>query len=243
MDECAINHGGCQHDCINIPGSYICTCHSGFTLHENGKDCREGGCKFEITVPHGTLGSPNYPDYYPARKDCVWLLTATPGHRIKITFQAFELEPHPECSYDHLDFYDGPSPESPSLGRFCGSKLPHPIVASGNQLYMTFRSDASVQRSGFWATHSTVCGGVLQATLEKRHIYSHAKFGRASYDNKADCLWTIEAMDGYNVKLSFLTFDMEDEKNCSYDFVEIYNGLDTSAPSFGKFCGTKVNYA
>lgn len=225
---------------MNTLGSYICTCHNGYTLHENGRDCKEGGCKYEITAPHGSLGSPNYPDYYPARKDCVWHLTTTPGHRIRISFQTFELEPHQECSYDHLDFYDGPSPESPSLGRFCGSKLPHLIISSGNQLYMTFRSDASVQRSGFWATHSTVCGGMLQATLEKQHIYSHAKFGRASYENRADCDWTIEAMVGYNVKLSFLTFDIEDEKECGYDYVEIFSGLDSSGPSYGKYCGTKV---
>ncbi|CAG9855331.1 unnamed protein product [Phyllotreta striolata] len=239
MDECAINHGGCEHECVNTLGAYICTCHNGYTLAENGRDCKEGGCKYEISTPYGTLGSPNYPDYYPARKDCVWHFTTTPGHRIRIAFQLFELEPHQECSYDHVDFYDGSSPESPSLGRFCGSKLPHLIVTSGNQMYMTFRSDASVQRNGFWATHSTVCGGMLEATFEKQHIYSHAKFGSASYENRADCEWRIEARGGYNVKLSFLTFNIEDEKDCGYDYVEIISGLDSSGPSYGKYCGSK----
>ncbi|KAG5870535.1 hypothetical protein JTB14_014726 [Gonioctena quinquepunctata] len=242
MDECAINHGGCQHDCMNTLGSYVCTCHNGYTLHENGRDCKEGGCKYELSIPYGTIGSPNYPDYYPARKDCVWHFTTTPGHRIRISFQFFELEPHQECSYDHVDFYDGSSPESPSLGRFCGSKLPHLIIASGNQLYMTFRSDASVQRNGFWATHSTVCGGMLEASFQKQHLYSHAKFGSASYENRADCEWTIEAPEGYNVKLSFLSFDIEDEKECGYDYVEIFGGLDSIGPKYGKFCGaTKLH--
>nr|XP_023021404.1 tolloid-like protein 2 [Leptinotarsa decemlineata] len=239
MDECAINHGGCQHDCMNTLGSYVCTCHNGYTLHENGRDCKEGGCKYEISTPYGTIGSPNYPDYYPARKDCVWHFMTTPGHRIRVSFQFFELEPHQECSYDHVDFYDGSSPESPSLGRFCGSKLPHLIIASGNQLYMTFRSDASVQRNGFWATHSTVCGGMLEASFQKQHVYSHAKFGSASYDNRADCEWTIEASEGYNVKLSFLTFDIEDEKDCGYDYIEIFDGLDSSGPAYPKNCGSK----
>ncbi|CAH1176432.1 unnamed protein product [Phaedon cochleariae] len=239
MDECAVNHGGCQHDCLNTLGSYVCTCHNGYTLHENGHDCKEGGCKHEMSNPYGTLTSPNYPEYYPARKDCVWHFTTTPGHRIRISFQFFELEPHQECSYDHVDFYDGPSPEAPSLGRFCGSKIPHLIISSGNQLYMTFRSDASVQRIGFWATHSTVCGGMLDATFEKQHIYSHAKFGSTSYGLREDCDWTIEARGGYNVKLSFLTFDIEDEKDCGYDYVEIFSGLDSSGPSYGKYCGTK----
>ncbi|KAL1489387.1 hypothetical protein ABEB36_014292 [Hypothenemus hampei] len=239
MDECAKDHGNCQHECINTLGSYICTCHNGYILHENGRDCKEGGCKYEITAPVGSLGSPNYPDYYPAKKDCVWHFSTTPGHRVRVIFMFFELESHQDCSYDHVDFYDGSSPEAPTLGRFCGSKLPHMIVASGNQLYMTFRSDASIQRNGFSASHSTVCGGMLKATLEKKHIYSHAKFGTANYDNMADCDWTIEAPTGYNVRLSFLTFDIEEEKDCGYDYVEIFSGLDASGPSYGKYCGTR----
>lgn len=70
-------------------------------------------------------------------------------------FDTFEMEPHQECAYDHITFYDGPTPDSQILGRFCGSKIPHPIVSSSNQLYLAFKSDASVQRKGFLATHST----------------------------------------------------------------------------------------
>ncbi|KAJ3641013.1 hypothetical protein Zmor_027542 [Zophobas morio] len=238
MDECAINNGDCQHECVNTVGSYKCTCHNGFTLHENGRDCKEGDCKYEISSPFGSIGSPNYPDYYPSRKDCVWQFTTTPGHRIRISFLFFEVEPHQECYYDHVDFYDGPSPEAHTLGKFCGSKLPHPIVSSGNELYMTFKSDASVQRKGFWATYAAVCGGILQATPKKKHIYSHARFGTEKYDNKADCDWTIKAISGYNVRLSFLTFDLEDEKDCGYDYVEIFSGMDSSGPSYGRFCGS-----
>ena len=84
MDECANNNGGCQHECKNTIGSYHCSCHNGFTLHDNGHDCKEGGCKYEITAPTGTITSPNYPDYYPGKKDCVWHFTTTPGHRIKL---------------------------------------------------------------------------------------------------------------------------------------------------------------
>lgn len=237
MDECTINNGGCQHECTNTIGSFICTCHNGFTLHENQRDCKEGGCKYEITNPFGEILSPNYPDYYPSRKDCVWHFVTTPGHRIKVLFLVFELEPHQECSYDHIAFYDGDSPESHTLGRFCGSKMPHPIVATGNQLYMVFKSDASVQRRGFAATHFTVCGGRLQASVNRKHFYSHSKFGSASYDNRTDCEWTIEAPPGYNVHVMFVTFDLEFEQDCAYDYVEVFNGLDYSGQSYGKFCG------
>ncbi|XP_017774281.1 PREDICTED: tolloid-like protein 1 [Nicrophorus vespilloides] len=238
MDECAINNGGCQHECLNTLGSYVCTCHNGFTLHENKRDCKEGGCKHEIVESVGQITSPNYPEYYPSRKDCVWKFTTTPGHRIKIVFDKFEMESHQECSYDHIVFYDGDSPDDHTLGRFCGSKVPHPIVATGNQMYMVFKSDASVQRKGFLATHSTACGGHLLATPERHHFYSHAKYGSSLYESKADCDWTIEAPQGQNVHLMFVTFDLEDEKDCGYDYVEVFSGLDSSGASYGRVCGS-----
>lgn len=71
------------------------------------------------------------------------------------TFNEFEIEQHQECAYDHLEVYDGPDTRAPILGRFCGSKKPDPVVASGSSLLLRFYSDASVQRKGFQAEHST----------------------------------------------------------------------------------------
>lgn len=114
VDECSENNGGCQHECRNTAGSYECSCHNGFTLHENGHDCKEGGCKFEITSPSGHISSPNYPDLYPAQKDCIWHFATTPGHRIRLVFNVFEIEPHQECAYDHIAMFDGNSADSHS---------------------------------------------------------------------------------------------------------------------------------
>lgn len=41
-DECSKDNGGCQHECINTIGSYVCQCRNGFILHENKHDCKEG---------------------------------------------------------------------------------------------------------------------------------------------------------------------------------------------------------
>ncbi|XP_076317965.1 tolloid-like protein 1 [Tachypleus tridentatus] len=239
-DECATNNGGCQHICKNTIGSYMCACHNGFILHENKHDCKEGSCTHHITDPVGEISSPNYPDYYPSRKECAWLFTTTPGHRIKLLFDDFELEPHQECTYDHIALYDGENTDSSTLGRFCGSKVPHPILASSNRMYMIFTSDASVQRKGFKATHSTVCGGRLTALPSVEHLYSHSKYGDQNYDNKEDCDWIIQAEEGTSVRLRFLTFEVEHEQDCGYDFVEVYDGYDDSAPHLGRFCGNKV---
>ncbi|XP_038223026.1 tolloid-like protein 1 [Zerene cesonia] len=240
VDECSANNGGCQHECHNTLGGYECACHSGFTLHPNKHDCKEGGCKHDITHPHGTIFSPNYPDSYPSRKDCVWQFSTTPGHRIKLIFNVFELEPHQECTYDHVTIYDGASADEKTLGRFCGSKLPHPVVASQNQMYVVFKSDASVQRKGFLATYSTACGGYLTATESVKHLYSHARYGHDSYESRANCDWSIVAPVGHFVRLTFLTFELEPETNCGYDFVQVFGGLEGSGGCYGTYCGTKM---
>ncbi|XP_065201859.1 protein tolkin-like isoform X3 [Planococcus citri] len=240
MDECAINNGGCQHECHNTVGSYECSCHNGFTLHSNKHDCKEGGCKHEITAPRGTIMSPNYPDFYPSKKDCIWHFITTPGHRIKLTFDTFEIEAHQDCSYDHVAIYDGDSTDSLMISRYCGSKPPHPIISTANQLYMVFKSDSSVQKQGFSAHHSTVCGGQLHASSRVKHFYSHARYGDHNYENDLRCEWTIEAEYGYNVQLTFLTFEIEYERDCTYDYVEIFQGIDDSASNNGKLCGNVI---
>ncbi|XP_035228311.1 tolloid-like protein 1 [Stegodyphus dumicola] len=239
-DECATGNGGCQHICKNTIGSYACSCHNGFVLHENLHDCKEGSCSHQITTPFGEITSPNYPDYYPGRKDCTWLFTTTPGHRIKLMFKEFELEPHQECAYDRIVAFDGDNDMSPTLGKFCGSKVPHPILASGNRMFLVFKSDASVQRKGFKATHTTVCGGRLLAGHTMEHLYSHAKYGDQNYDNKEDCDWIIQGLNDRRIRLRFLTFEVEQEQDCGYDYVEIFDGEDDNSKPMGKYCGNKV---
>ena len=34
---------------------------------------------------------------------------------------------------------------------------------------------------------------------------------------------------------------MEDEQDCGYDYIEVFSGYDDAGPSYGRFCGNKVN--
>ena len=92
-----------------------------------------------------------------------------------------------------------------------------------------------------FASFFLVCGGHLKATSTVNQIYSHSKYGDANYDNKEDCDWIIEAPPGQNVHLSFLSFEMEDEQDCGYDYIEVFSGYDDAGPSYGRYCGNKVN--
>ena len=39
IDECSGSHG-CSHTCNNLPGTYRCSCPSGYTLEANGRNCK-----------------------------------------------------------------------------------------------------------------------------------------------------------------------------------------------------------
>uniref|UniRef100_A0A4W4EYL9 Metalloendopeptidase n=1 Tax=Electrophorus electricus TaxID=8005 RepID=A0A4W4EYL9_ELEEL len=237
-DECSKDNGGCQHECVNTVGSYMCQCRNGFILHENKHDCKEAECEHKIHSPAGTISSPNWPDKYPSRKECTWDFSATPGHRVKLVFSEFEIEQHQECAYDHLEAFDGTSDRAPILTRLCGSRVPEPLISTGDSMHLRFISDASVQRKGFQATHSTECGGRLKAEAKQKNLYSHAQFGDNNYPGHTDCEWLIVAEVGYSIELTFTTFEVEEEADCGYDYIELYNGRDTQAPRLGRFCGS-----
>lgn len=81
------------------------------------------------------------------------------------------------------------------------------------------------------------------ATTRVQHLYSHARFGDFNYDNNADCEWTIGAAPGAPpyIQLTFLTFEVEAENSCLYDYVEVFNGLDAAESSLGRFCSYNVS--
>jgi len=63
--------------------------------------------------------------------------------------------------------------------------------------------------------------------------------GTGEYGNNLDYTMTIYPT-GTDKKLevTFTSFDIEDESNCNYDYLEIYDGTSTSATLIGKYCGT-----
>ncbi|XP_047426669.1 bone morphogenetic protein 1-like isoform X2 [Mugil cephalus] len=238
IDECFKGNGGCQHECVNTFGSYSCQCRSGFMLHDNKHDCKEAGCDHVVNSVSGTISSPNWPDKYPSKKACTWSMSTTPGHRIKLVFNEVDMEAHPECAYDHLEIYDGRDVRAPSLGRFCGVKKPSPVVSSGNGLFLRFFSDNSVQKRGFEVSYGAECGGSLTAEVKTKDLYSHAQFGDNNYPGGSDCLWVVTAEKGYGVEIIFQVFEIEEEADCGYDYVELYDGADTKSPRLGRYCGS-----
>ncbi|XP_072010324.1 cubilin [Engystomops pustulosus] len=185
----------------------------------------------------GVISSPLYPAKYPNNQNCSWIIKALePFNHVTISFTDFRTEARNQnCTEDFVEILDGDNYASPSIGRFCGRVIPHPVTSLSNALVLRFVSNGYTNDKGFQASYSaslSACGGTL-------HMESGA-FNSPSYpDNypaNTECVWTILSSPGNRLMLSFMSFSLQSSDNCTRDYVEIREGNDTGL-FLGRFCG------
>ncbi|XP_028390645.1 tolloid-like protein 1 [Dendronephthya gigantea] len=185
--------------------------------------------------------------------NCAWTISSIYGNRILLQFSSFSLEYDSACDYDYLEIYDGMYSWSRKLGKYCGKYSPGQLISSGSKLHIIFHSDVSGRRQGFvlnfYDTNATAapflstpsttsipvsCGRSLLYTpgILKSPGYPYL------YPNDIDCAWTISSTNGKHIRLQFLTFSLETNSGCGYDYLEVYDGVSSSARKLGKYCGT-----
>ncbi|KAM9701779.1 scavenger receptor cysteine-rich domain-containing protein DMBT1 isoform 9-T9 [Dama dama] len=110
-----------------------------------------GGFLFSAS---GNFSSPFYPGYYPNNANCVWEIQVNPGYLINLGFDSLQLETHSSCSYDYVEILNGPLSSNASARRIC--RYTREIFTShSNRLTVRFRSDGSVQNTGFSAWYNS----------------------------------------------------------------------------------------
>ncbi|XP_076982419.1 scavenger receptor cysteine-rich domain-containing protein DMBT1 isoform X3 [Tamandua tetradactyla] len=57
------------------------------------------------------------------------------------------------------------------------------------------------------------------------------------YPNNANCVWEIEVNSGSRINLGFSDLQLESNRNCSFDYIEIFDGSLNSGNLLGKICG------
>ncbi|XP_046744297.1 cubilin [Diprion similis] len=207
----------------------------GFTLQWNSITPLCGG---EIIGEYGTIRSPGSPGKYPPNRDCDWHVETSPGKKIQFIFYSMALEERPNCDHDNLTIRDGPEENSQQLGLYCGHTQPPPLITPGNEAWLHFYSDESVQDSGFQITFSSIagadgCGGIY--TAPSGYVTSPNYLER--YSENQECEWKIQVPNGERIKITWVTLDLEDSHNCRFDYVELLDGDNREAPSLGRFCG------
>ncbi len=102
------------------------------------------------------------------------------------------------------------------------------LVTTSHSSKIPQQPNADYEIDAFNGQTVTVCSG---------NFYDAGGSG-SSYSNNENYSMTFCSSNGNPLKLTFTSFDVEANGSCSYDGLTIYNGSNTSASSFGTFCGT-----
>ncbi|XP_023942426.2 cubilin-like [Bicyclus anynana] len=193
------------------------------------------GCGGYFTSDKGEIGSPSYNGLYLSNLLCEYKITTRPDTRIRISFKTFKLENSLTCKYDSVKIYDGPTSDSPLVGKFCGTTLPKTYTSSTNKLFILFKSDHTVASEGFKIDFESIC---FQTIVGDSGIVKTPNYPMF-YPKNTVCEYVISTAPGKVIQLTFQDFDIEDSSyyNCTYDYVEIRDGHFNNSTLLGKYCG------
>ncbi|XP_071944342.1 zinc metalloproteinase nas-37-like [Antedon mediterranea] len=132
--------------CICPPGFTGLLCEKTEELHQENK------CRYKLTDSTGTLSSPNYPEAYSNKGDCLWYIEAKPGQKIRLSFKTFSLEDSRNCKRDFVSVRTKNMYED-NHERMCGFKYQKYFISDKNKMLVGFKSDYTFQSTGFLATY------------------------------------------------------------------------------------------
>lgn len=140
------------------------------------------GCGGLLTADSGSIESPGYPGRYYSNMNCEWQIRISQGSKISMVISAIDIEASNSglCKFDYLEFFDGPSDGSPSLGKFCdnlNNVVKTMFVSKTNQLFIRFVTDHSGVHGGFRLTYRTLCNqtfagrhGIIESPVRKQMV-------------------------------------------------------------------------
>lgn len=85
------------------------------------------------------------------------------------------------------------------------------------------------------ATAVRSCGGMLRAASG---ILKYPQDG--TYPRNTKCAWVIYTAATKVLNVTFTKFNLEQARECRYDFLQIHDGRTTAAHMIGRFCGNQL---
>ncbi|XP_046548855.1 cubilin-like isoform X2 [Haliotis rubra] len=174
-------------------------------------------------------------------KDCLWTIHAPTNTTIKVNVDAIIYFTSSSCNVNYLEIYDGnyDNGTSTTHGKWCGDSNAD-FISSGNVITARFQFNVSV-------------GGMLTMILKAGHFNASRKTSLSasrsykyftspnypfSYPSNFESTWTIEGDEGYHVGIGVVFSSLEKSDGCQRDYMEAFDGADSSAPSLGRWCGS-----
>ncbi|MFH1160589.1 MAG: C10 family peptidase [bacterium] len=179
----------------------------------------------------GTFEDGSCPENYQNNSSCNWLLypqsTSDSVTGIHISFQRFNTEQ----GNDLVTIYQGGTTSGPVLAQYSGNDIPSSITVGGNQALVTFTSNGSTTRPGWFASYYSEtmdwCQGITTLT-DPEGAFSDGSF-YFDYKNNSVCRWKIVPEGTGAVELSFTAFMTES----ATDLLQIYDlGTETLLASY-----------
>lgn len=203
-------------------------------------------CGGIYTADSGIISSPNYPNNYEGDRNCEYEIRAPMGKVIVLNILDLDIEQHSTCDFDYLEIFNGPfADNSTSLGKFCGDFKPGlftSFTSKHNVLRVHFTTDPSIFGRGFQANYTFVdvqCGGIIS---DEREVIKPPMDTDSDgfYQSNAKCQWLVYAPKGFVIQINVLSFELELDSKCIYDFVKIFNNASDNGEVMGPFCGITI---
>lgn len=103
----------------------------------------------------GLFGNIAFPNQPPYGSDSLmqWRIRVPVG-KVKLLFNSFNLE----SNWDYLTVYDSIPGSSTVLAQLTGNQIPQPLLSSGQEVVLRFRSDCAIPDQGFSLSWQAVTG-------------------------------------------------------------------------------------
>jgi len=169
------------------------------------------------TIEDGSGPSKNYH----ANADCSWLIEPQSVSdsiiNITLSFSQFNTE----TDQDVFKVYQGTSTNDLLVAEYSGNNVPPSITIQGNKALITFTTNNTIEKPGWFLTYVSEslswCQGTLNLT-DPEGEFSDGSSG-FNYKNNSSCRWRIEPTGANQVTLQFTSFNTEQGQ----DKVRVYD--------------------
>jgi len=124
------------------------------------------------------------------------------------------------------------------LGIYSGTPGTPSVTSTQGAMYIVFKSDYAFKYPGWSANYTAVCNPYCTGTTSLTSDAGIFDDGSdtSDYYNNSNCSWLIQPLGATSITLYFLSFNTE----LNYDFVNVYDGTNSSATLIGSYSGATL---